>query len=68
MKATDLSATIAGDAVAAPNVAGVYRLMADDLRHGTRTAPSFDHARALHEVLDAIEQSSETGKRIKVGK
>jgi predicted dehydrogenase len=42
--------------------------MADDLRHGTRTAPSFDHARALHEVLDAIEQSSETGKRIKVGK
>lgn len=55
-----------GDAVAARNVAGVYRLLADDLRHGTRTAPSFDHARALHEVLHAIEQSSETGRRIKV--
>jgi predicted dehydrogenase len=58
----------AGDAVAARNVAGIYRLIADDLRHGTRTAPSFDHARALHEVLYAIEQSSETGNRIKVSK
>ncbi|WP_028223635.1 Gfo/Idh/MocA family protein [Paraburkholderia oxyphila] len=56
----------AGDAVAARNVAGVYRLLADDLRHGTRSAPSFDHACALHEVLHAIEQSSETGKRVKV--
>jgi hypothetical protein len=33
-----------GDAVAARNVAGVYRLMAHDLPHGTRTAPSFDDA------------------------
>lgn len=55
------------DAVPARNIAGLYRLIADDLRHSTRTAPSFDHARTLHEVLDAIEQSSETGKRITVG-
>jgi predicted dehydrogenase len=58
----------ADDAVAARNVAGVYRLIADDLRHGTRTAPSFDHARALHQVLHAIEQSSETGNRVRVSK
>src|SRR5882672_5034356 len=32
------------DAVVARNVAGVYRLMAQDPRHGTRTAPSFDDA------------------------
>jgi predicted dehydrogenase len=58
----------ADDAVAARNVAGVYRLIADDLRDGTRTAPSFDHARALHKVLHAIEQSSETGNRVRVSK
>ncbi|SAK62145.1 Gfo/Idh/MocA family protein [Caballeronia ptereochthonis] len=58
----------ASEAVAARNVAGVYRLIADDLRHGTRTAPSFDHACDLHKVLDAIEQSSKTGNRINLGK
>lgn len=57
-----------GDAVAARNVAGVYRLMADDLRLGTRSAPSFEHACALHKVLHAIEQSGETGNRIRVSK
>jgi predicted dehydrogenase len=54
------------DAVAARNVAGVYRLMAHDLRHGTRTAPSFDDAVALHKTLSAIEESAETGKRVRV--
>jgi predicted dehydrogenase len=54
------------DAIAARNVAGVYRLMAQDLRHGTRAAPDFEHAVALHRTLHAIEQSAETGKRVLV--
>jgi hypothetical protein len=54
------------DAVAARNVAGVYRLMAHDLRHGTRTPPSFDDAVALHKTLSAIEESAETCKRLRV--
>jgi len=48
-----------GDAVVARNVAGVYRLMANDLRHLTRTAPSFDDAVAVHKTLSAIEESGE---------
>jgi len=31
--------------------------MAHDLRHGTRTIPSFDDAVALHKTLSAIEES-----------
>jgi predicted dehydrogenase len=54
------------EAVAARNVAGVYRLMAHDLRHGSRTAPSFDDAVALHKTLYAIEESAETGRRVRV--
>jgi predicted dehydrogenase len=54
------------DATAARNVAGVYRLMAQDLRHGTHAAPDFEHAAALHKTLHAIEQSAETGKRVLV--
>lgn len=45
------------------NVARIYQRFADDLRHGTRSAPSFDDAVALHRVLHAIEQSAETGNR-----
>ncbi|WP_408445003.1 hypothetical protein [Paraburkholderia sediminicola] len=29
--------------------------------------PDFDDALALHKVLDAIEQSDETGRRVRVG-
>jgi predicted dehydrogenase len=60
------SSSGSGEAVAARNVEGIYRLMGEDLRHGTRTAPDFDHARALHEVLQAIGQSSETGQRVRL--
>jgi len=56
-----------GDAVAARNVAGVYRMMAQDLRHGTHGAPDFEHAVTLHKTLHAIEQSAETGRRVLVG-
>lgn len=44
------------------NVAIVYGRMANDLRNGTRTAPSFDDAIQLHRVIAAIEQSSEAGQ------
>ena len=41
------------------NVAGVYALVAKDIRANTRTAPSFDDAVELHELLDAIEKPSQ---------
>jgi predicted dehydrogenase len=50
--------------LAARNVAGVYRLMAQDLRHGTHSAPDFVHAVSLHKTVDAIERSAETGNRV----
>ena len=46
------------EAVAARNVAGIYARLYDDIRTGTRTAPSFQDAVALHELLDRIEQSA----------
>jgi len=55
------------DAIAARNVAGLYRLMAQDLRHGTHAAPDFEDAVSLHKTLHAIEQSAETGNRVLVG-
>lgn len=42
----------------ARNVARVYALIAQDIRSGTRSAPSFRDAVALHETLDAIERSA----------
>jgi len=55
------------DAITARNVAGIYKLMANDLRHGTHTAPDFDDALVLHMTLDAIERSAATGQRVRVG-
>jgi predicted dehydrogenase len=51
------------DAPVARNVAGIYRLMARDISQGTRSAPGFDDAVALHRILDAVELSSKTGER-----
>lgn len=42
----------------ARNVARVYALIAQDIRTGTRSAPSFRDAVALHETIDAIERSA----------
>ncbi len=42
------------------NVAGIYAMVAKDIRNNTREAPSFEDARKLHELLDAIEKSSES--------
>lgn len=46
------------DTSVARNVARVYALVAQDIRTGTRTAPSFRDAVALHEMIDAIERSA----------
>ncbi len=46
------------EAVIPRNVAGVYALVGEDIRHGTRKAPSFDDAVQLHALLDAIETSA----------
>jgi predicted dehydrogenase len=54
-------------APAARNVAGIYRLMARDIREGTRSAPGFDDGVGLHRILDAIELSSKTGGRRRIG-
>lgn len=40
------------------NVRGIYELVAKDIHDNTRNAPSFEDALKLHELLDAIEQSS----------
>lgn len=45
------------------NVARVYAALAQDLREGTRTAPSFEDAVAVHRVIAAIERSAESGTR-----
>jgi predicted dehydrogenase len=42
----------------AGNVARLYGLIAQDIRSGTRSAPSFRDAVALHETIDAIERSA----------
>lgn len=62
-------APIAGawpDDVNPGNVARLYARMAQDLRDGTQTAPTFDDAVALHQVIDAIETASSSGNRIAV--
>jgi predicted dehydrogenase len=45
------------------NVARVYSAMARDLREGTRTAPRFEEAVAVHRIVAAIERSAESGNR-----
>jgi predicted dehydrogenase len=45
------------------NVARLYARMAQDLRDGTRTAPSFEDAVAVHRIIAAIEKAAEGGSR-----
>jgi predicted dehydrogenase len=42
------------------NVAQMYRLLAADIRNNTRTAPSFEDAVVLHQLLSRIEQSAKS--------
>lgn len=46
------------DNAVARNVARVYALIAQDIRSGTRSVPSFRDAVTLHETIDAIERSA----------
>lgn len=46
------------DFAGARNVAGIYARLAEDIRTGSRGAPSFADAVALHELLDGIEISA----------
>jgi predicted dehydrogenase len=46
------------------NVTRLYARMAQDLREGTRTAPSFDDAVEVHRVIAAIERAAESGSRV----
>ena len=48
------------------NVAGMYAMIAADLRDGTRTAPSFEDAVATHRLCDAIERAAAEGRRVTV--
>jgi predicted dehydrogenase len=54
---------VVGSAVV-ENVRRVYAAMASDLRHGTRSAPSFDDAVQTHQVIAAIERAAETGRSV----
>jgi predicted dehydrogenase len=54
--------------VLARNVARLYARMAADLRHGTRTAPTFDDGVALHRLIAAVETAAETGRRVSLGR
>ena len=44
------------------NVARICALMARDLREGTRSAPGFGDAVAIHRISAAIERSAQTGE------
>lgn len=44
--------------VAARNVAGIYELLAQDIRTGSRTAPSFADGVSLHELLARLEHAA----------
>lgn len=46
------------DSSVARNVARLYAMIAQDIHSGTRAAPSFRDAVALHETIDAIERSA----------
>ncbi|MFS0735905.1 Gfo/Idh/MocA family oxidoreductase [Sphingomonas sp. 1P06PA] len=45
----------------ARNVAALYSRIAEDIRTGSRTAPSFADAVGLHRVIDRIEQAAADG-------
>lgn len=48
------------------NVAQMWVRMRDDIRNGTRTAPSFADALVRHRMLDALERSAVEGRRVTV--
>ncbi|MET9491987.1 Gfo/Idh/MocA family oxidoreductase [Nocardia sp. NPDC006630] len=51
--------------VESENVARLYRQLAEDIRTGTHTAPTFETGLHLHRLLDTIRRSAETGTRVR---
>ncbi len=49
------------ESAAVRNVARIYSYLYDDIQNGTHTAPSFQDAVSLHELIDAIEKSAGFG-------
>ena len=49
---------------AAVNVAGIYAMLRDDILNSSANAPDFNHAVALHHLVDAVFSSSERGARL----
>ncbi|WP_405152335.1 Gfo/Idh/MocA family protein [Paenibacillus sp. FSL K6-0108] len=45
------------------NMAQAYRKFAQDIQEGTTSAPTFADAVKLHQFLDAVEKSAQTGDR-----
>ncbi|WP_243041246.1 Gfo/Idh/MocA family protein [Dyella sedimenti] len=45
-------------------LAELYAAHADDIAHGTHTAPTFEDAVRMHELLDAAAESTRSGQRI----
>lgn len=52
------------DDVVPENVARLYARMGSDIRNGTRTAPTFADAVAVHRIIDAVESAAKTGRRV----
>ena len=50
------------------NVAQLYRIIGDAIRDGGEAQPDFDTAVARHRFLDLLQQSSDEGRRITVGR
>ena len=48
------------------NVAQMYRRLAESIRTGQRVEPDFDTALQRHRLLDAIQRSSDEGRRVAV--
>ena len=51
----------------ARNVAQLYARMAEAIHQGKRFDPDFDHAVALHELLEAAQRSSDARRAIELG-
>ncbi|RLP32558.1 Gfo/Idh/MocA family protein [Nocardia seriolae] len=54
---------IAGLPVESRNVARLYTRLAEDIRTGEHTVPSFETGLRMHRLLDAIHRSAESGLR-----
>jgi predicted dehydrogenase len=46
------------------NIAEAYLRVAQDIRTGSHTCPTFADAVERHHLLDAIERSSRSGQRV----